>query len=78
MVCSIFPYFDKASKNDIDVIFLEPKIYKVLMGVEGDKAHVLDGFPLKFAQSLWYLFKDELAGMFQSFHESSEFDYRFL
>lgn len=69
-----FPSLDSSSAYMLEISFTMEKVYNALKDPYGDKALGLDRFPFKFAQSFWYVFKDELIALFQVFHCFGEFD----
>lgn len=48
------------------------------MNAKGDKVPRPDGFPFRFAQSFWDLFREDIIGLFQVFHNLANFDHKFL
>lgn len=73
-----FPKLSQEETSYMEVTFFEEEVYRELMGVDGSKVPSPDGFPFKFAQIFWPVFKEDLMALFNHFFESTKFDHRFL
>lgn len=72
-----FPCLECGEDELLEVSFLEEKIRRELMGVDGNKATRPDRFIFTFAQAFWPIFKRELIMFLKTFFESAMFDHRF-
>lgn len=72
-----FTSLDISQAMSLEIHFLEEEILKSLKEVDGHKVPGPNGFPFKFAQSFWEVFKGDLMGLFKKFFVDAEFDHRF-
>lgn len=73
-----FHSLDRSSISSHESPFIKEDIFRALKELDGNKSLRAYGFHLKFAQSFWLVFKDELVALFRSFHFLGEFDLRFF
>ena len=69
----LFNEIESEAASKLEEVFSEEEIWTAISGLNGDKAHGPDGFPLAFWSFSWDFFKPEVLGFFKEFHEQGIF-----
>lgn len=63
--------------SSLEAPFTKEEIFMVLKESDVTRALGPNSFPLKFAQTFWQIFKDDMVVFFQAFYSYGDFDHRF-
>ena len=68
-----FEMLEPLDANALETPFTEEEVFDALMGCNGDKAPVPDGFSMAFWLFAWDFVKADVMGFFKEFYENGKF-----